>query len=240
MREGILKAVFGAAAAVAFTVTVAPAPNAVAITSIEAIEQTIAEQTNAYRQREGLKPLLRDEHLQKAANAYAHFMARTGQYGHKVDGQTPALRVSQVGYDHCIVRENIAFVEFPGNATAKEIAVRLLSGWIRSTGHRKNLKARYVTGLGIGVARSNAKGLPRGVRRYYAVQVFAKPIADAFRFAVRNTRGQPVDYTVDGKSFTLPPNTLHKHLQCSPPLIKTTVLGKQRTYKPKSGETIDL
>jgi len=240
MREGILNAVFGAAAAVAFTVTVAPTPNAVAITSIEAIEQTIAEQTNAYRQREGLEPLLRDEHLQKAANAYAHFMARTGEYGHKVDGQTPAQRVGQAGYDHCIVRENIAFVEFPGNPTAKEIADRLLSGWISSAGHRKNLKARYVTGLGIGVASSDAKGLPRGVWRYYAVQVFAKPIADAFRFAVRNTRGQPVDYTVDGKSFTLPPSTTHKHLQCSPPLIKTTVLGEQRTYKPKSGEMIDL
>ena len=240
MREGILKAVFGAAAAVALTVTVAQAPNAVANTSIEAIEHTIAEQTNAYRQREGLRPLLRDERLQEAASAYAHFMARTGQYGHKVDGKTPAQRVGQAGYDHCIVRENIAFVEFPGNPTAKEIAARLLSGWISSAGHRKNLKARFVTGLGIGVARSNVQGLPRGAWRYYAVQVFAKPIADAFRFAVRNTRGQPVEYTVDSKSFTLPPNTTHKHLQCSPPLIKTKVLDEQRTYKPKSGQTIDL
>lgn len=215
-------------------------PSAGAGTSIEAIEQAVAEQTNAYRQREKLKPLAHDDRLHETARRFAGYMAKTGQYGHKVDGRTPAQRTRLAGYEHCIVRENIGYLELSGEPSAETLADRLLSGWIGSEGHRRNLKAANVTGLGIGVASSKKADSPQTRRRYYAVQLFARPLADAVRFSVRNTRPQTINYTIDGEDFALPPNTLHKHLRCNQPLLEATVLGETRTYRPGSGETIEI
>lgn len=215
-------------------------PSAGASSSVEAVEQAIAEQTNAYRRREKLQPLALDNRLQETARRFANVMAKTGEFGHKVDGRTPAQRVRRTGYEHCIVRENIGFLELPGDTSAEAIARRLVSGWIASPGHRRNLEAANVTELGIGVAVSNRGGNSHARRRYYAVQLFARPMTDAFRFSVRNGRAQTINYTIDGKSFALPPNTVHKHLRCKPPLLEASVLGQTRTYRPRSGETIDI
>lgn len=237
VRTSILIRVTGA---VGFSYAFVMLPSAGASPSVEAVEKAIAEQTNAYRQREQLKPLARDNRLHETARRFANYMAETAQFGHKVDGRTPAQRVRQAGYEHCIVRENIGFLELASDTSAETIADRLLSGWIASDGHRRNLKAANVTGLGIGVSGSDSEGNPKGQRRYYAVQLFARPLADAFRFSVRNGRAQTINYTVDGKNFALPPNTVHKHLRCSKPLIEATVRGEARTFRPGSGETVEI
>lgn len=237
VRTSILIRVTGA---IGFSYAFVMFAGAAASSSMEAVEQAVAEQTNAYRQHEELKPLAKDHRLHETARRFAKFMAKTGQFGHKVDGRTPAQRVRLAGYEHCIVRENIGFLELPSDTSAEAIAGRLLSGWIASEGHRRNLKAANVTGLGIGVADSDRGGNPNAGRRYYAVQLFARPLADAFRFSVRNGRVQTINYTLDGKNFALRPNTVHKHLRCNPPQLEVTVLGETRTYRPGSGDTVDI
>lgn len=240
MRDFSATVLIGIIGAVGFAFLLVALPSASPILTFAAVEQAIAEETNAYRQRRKLKPLVLENRLQQTARVYAHTMATTRQFGHEVDGRTPAQRVRLAGYKHCIVRENIGYLELPGDRSAKEIAGRVLSGWIASDGHRKNLEASNVTGIGIGVAGSEGGDEPKAARRYYAVQLLAKPLAEAFRFSVRNTRAQTIKYTVDGKQFALPPNTLHKHLRCTQPLIEARVLGEKRLYKPGTGETIDL
>jgi uncharacterized protein YkwD len=208
--------------------------------STNAIEELIAVKINAYRKQEGVAPIVPEERLQAAARSLASFMARTGTYGHEANGLTPAQRVSQAGYEVCIVRENIARLELSRVPPAADIAGRLVSGWIGSKGHRNNLMAEHVTQFGVGVAAATVDDLPTSRYRYYAVQVFARPMTEAYRFTVRNTQAETVSYTVDGKYFDLPPNSLREHLQCTRPVLEATAGGERRVYKPRSGATIDL
>ncbi len=240
MRDFSAAVLIRNAGALGFAFILLALPSASQNHPFEKVEHAIAAETNAYRQRRNLEPLVLDNRLQRTARAYARAMATTSQLGHNVDGRTPAQRVRLAGYKHCIIRENIGFWELPWDGSAKDIASRALSGWIASEGHRKNLEASNVTGIGIGVSGSEGGDKPEAARRYYAVQLLAKPLADALRFSVRNTQSQTIEYTVDGKHFTLPPHTLHKHRRCTQPLIEATVLGEKRIYTPRSGEMIDL
>ena len=228
------------AAAMAISVACAPVQNATASTLLEAIEQEIAQRTNAYRNLQGIATLSQNERLHKAARSFAEFMARTGEYGHRVDGKSPSQRAKKAEYEPCTTRENIGFIELTSSPSAEDVAARLMAGWLGSPGHRKNLEAKDISHLGIGVARVAPKNLSDHPKRFYAVQLMATRRDQAYRFSVRNTQRQMVKYSVDGKSFDLPPNTTHRHLQCTPPLIKTTADGELHTYRPKSGEMIEF
>jgi len=70
--------------------------------------------------------------------------------------------VIATGYSFRHLAENIAWVE-----TYEEepyVAHRIIRGWMRSSGHRRNILDRKLTELGVGVAQSG--------NRRYAVQVF--------------------------------------------------------------------
>ena len=221
-------------------VTWAPGQTTAADTLLAGIEQKIAEQTNRYRDRHGLTPLSEDVRLHKSARRFADFMAGTGRYGHRADGNTPSQRVQHAEYEPCTVRENIGLLELAGLPSAEDIAARLMAGWLGSTGHRRNIEAKDITQIGIGLA-SVAENTPAGKPKHiYAVQLMAMPRDQAYRFSVRNTRGQTVRYTIDDQSFDLPPNTTHTHLRCIQPLIKATLGGEMRAYSPTSGEVIEF
>ncbi|MGD9670709.1 MAG: CAP domain-containing protein [Hyphomicrobiaceae bacterium] len=240
MRETSRKVTWFIAAALTIFAAYVQVQLAAATTLTNAIEQEVAQRTNAYRIRQGIAALSQNEQLHNAARSFAEFMARTGEYGHRIDGKTPSQRVKEAEYQPCTVRENIGFLELGSRSSPENVAARLMAGWIASPGHRKNLDAKDITQFGIGVARIS-RTAPIGQReRFYAVQLMASPREQAYRFSVRNSQQQIVKYTVDGKSFDLPPNTTHTHLQCTPPLIETTSDGQLHTYNPKSGEMIEF
>lgn len=222
-------------------VTWAPGQTTAADALLDSVGQKkISEQMNQYRERHGLTPLSKDARLHKAARRFADFMAGTGRYGHRADGKTPSQRVQHAEYAPCTVRENIGLLELAGPPSADDIAARLMAGWLGSTGHRKNIEAKDIAQIGIGLA-SVAENTPtRKPKHIYAVQLMAMPRDQAYRFSVRNTRGQTVKYTIDDQSFDLPPNTTHTHLRCTQPLIKATLGGEMRAYNLKSGEVIEF
>src|SRR5438270_9327440 len=80
-------------------------PCAVAAQATQA-NDLIFQTTNAFRQDEKIAVLSWNPQLAAAAQAFAEFMARTGRYGHDVDGRQPSQRAEQHGYRYCIVDEN--------------------------------------------------------------------------------------------------------------------------------------
>ncbi len=92
------------------------------------VQQAIIDQTNEFRQSNGLASVQPDEHLTQAANDFAEFKARTGKYGHRADGATPAQRAEAAGYDYCVVRENIAYRTNSGEVTADSLIEVFVEG----------------------------------------------------------------------------------------------------------------
>ena len=111
---------------------------------------------NSIRAQFRLAPLQLHPALQKAALEQAQLMARTGKMAHKVKwGQGFSDRLKRVGY-RGLAAENIA----RGQPTLG----RVLSGWLKSPGHRRNMlhpRMRY-----FGLAASNGGG-----RKYWAMVI---------------------------------------------------------------------
>jgi uncharacterized protein YkwD len=100
----------------------------------------------------------------QAAQLHAEQMARVGRLDHVLGDAPhprPEDRLAAVQYRWQAWAENVAF----GQRTADEV----VSGWMRSPGHRANIMHGTVTEMGAGYAR-DASGRP------YWVQVFGKPI----------------------------------------------------------------
>jgi uncharacterized protein YkwD len=69
-----------------------------------------------------------------------------------------------------MVSENIAYqFRSRGFASPAELGHVFVEGWKGSPGHRTNLRDREATEIGVAVAQSAR------TKRYYAVQVFARP-----------------------------------------------------------------
>jgi uncharacterized protein YkwD len=91
---------------------------------------------NAVRRKHLLPVFAMDPALQKAAQAHADLMGRTGQYGHEFGPKTKfPVRLASAGFDGS-AGENIGV----GYGSVDEA----VQGWLDSPGHRKNmLKRRY-------------------------------------------------------------------------------------------------
>lgn len=149
---------------------------------ITAVQEAIVDQTNEFRRSNQLEAVQRDEHLMQAAKKFAEFMARTGKYGHRANGMTPAQRAEAAGYDYCVVRENIAYRTNTGDVTADSLIEVFVQGWIDSPPHRENMLADYATQTGVAVATTDDV-------TYYAVQMFGRPKSAAFRLKLTNESG---------------------------------------------------
>lgn len=138
------------------------------------LKETIAgifERTNAFRKEEQFSPLTQSEILQKTAQEFADYMARTGKYGHEADDRTPVDRVKANKYEFCYVGENIA-MQFRSDGFATGPLVKaFFQGWKNSPPHRENMLHPDVTETGIGIAQSSETGA------FFAVQLVGRPLS---------------------------------------------------------------
>ena len=144
--------------------------------NLSQVEKLIVAKTNEFRQEQGRAAVKTNPQLTETVREFAAFMARTDKYGHEADGKQPADRASEHKYDYCVIAENIAYeYSSEGFATA-DLAARLVEGWKKSPGHRKNMLDPDVTETGMAVAHREKSG------KYYAVEMFGRPRSAAIEF----------------------------------------------------------
>jgi len=125
---------------------------------------------NDIRARFGLKPLALDQALNRVARLQALDMAWADNVSHHGLGRTSlGWRVTQSGFKWWVVAENVA----AGQPTPEAV----MSAWMHSPGHRRNILDPRLTHLGVGcvdrfdspyfrfwaciLARARAAGRPR-------------------------------------------------------------------------------
>jgi uncharacterized protein YkwD len=133
------------------TAGVATAPPADAATGTAS---AVFDLTNAQRTKAGLKPLISDAALDKAAQAWAQQLAKTCTFTHSTSAWRSS-RTSSAGW--AATGENIA----AGYTTAASV----VAGWMASAGHKKNILDTRYTGVGIGYAKGTCYSA-------YWVQIF--------------------------------------------------------------------
>ena len=99
--------------------------------------------TNAHRLTLGLAPLAPSATLNKAAEWKAAHMANFGYFSHDDPNRTWDQRIRDCGYTYG-AGENIAY----GYRTPQEV----VSGWLNSDGHRRNIENANYLVLGVGAA----------------------------------------------------------------------------------------
>ncbi|MEO7770580.1 MAG: CAP domain-containing protein [Gemmatimonadaceae bacterium] len=123
----------------------------------------IVVRTNAERARLGLPALARNAALMSAAQLQANQMAALNSMAHECPGAaypTMDARLDAVGYRRGAAGENVA-EGYPS-------ALAVVTGWMKSPGHRENIVDTRFSEMGAGVA-------PGRNGRLYYVQVFAHP-----------------------------------------------------------------
>lgn len=120
--------------------------------------------SNEERKAEGVPQLSLNPLVMRAAQLKAEDMAKEAYYAHvSPDGETPMHWLDQVGYKYQYVGENLT-----ANIMDEESVV---SAWMGSPGHRRNLLDPKFTHVGIGVAEGTYKGKPA----LFVVQMLATP-----------------------------------------------------------------
>jgi uncharacterized protein YkwD len=132
---------------------------------------TVLSAVNAARAKAGCQPLRLNAKLTAAAKAHARAMAEQNFFGHAgKDGSKFSSRIKRQGYSYRTAAENIA----AGHRTARQV----VSGWLKSAGHRRNILNCRMTETGIAMVYQSddrpIRGNPAALR-YYWVQVFAAP-----------------------------------------------------------------
>lgn len=120
------------------------------------IAQRVLELSNAERSRAGAPALSLHPQLMAAAQHHTNLMAQHNQMTHQLPGE-PGLgdRISQAGYRWGGVAENVA----QGQSSPEQV----VSTWMNSPGHRKNLLNPEHQHLGVGYVNN------------FWTQKFAKP-----------------------------------------------------------------
>jgi uncharacterized protein YkwD len=123
------------------------------------VHAALAE-VNAFRRSHGLKPLVLDQRLLRAAVMHANYQASRGAIGHRGAGGSKAEdRAERVGYRPILAAENVA----SGHKSFSEA----LRGWQGSAPHRRNLLLPDAEAAGIAVSY-------RGGRAYYTLVLGAE------------------------------------------------------------------
>ena len=111
--------------------------------------------TNGARAEEGRAALICDADLAAVARAHSADMCARDYFDHtNLDGESPGDRVSNAGFSHRGIGENIA----AGNDTAAATHTQ----WMNSSGHRRNILDANYTRIGVGYANC-----PGGYRHYW-------------------------------------------------------------------------
>lgn len=137
MMAGLLMAVWGNQAAAQTCVT---PPN------VNVLASEIAAGLNANRRANGVSELRFNRRLGRAAMAHACDMLVNDFFDHRgSDGSNSQARVQAAGYRDCIVAENIAW----GYPRSEQI----ISGWMNSPGHRRNMLHPRIEEYGVGITQ---------------------------------------------------------------------------------------
>ncbi|MCT7377023.1 CAP domain-containing protein [Chelativorans salis] len=134
------------------------------INDLESLRRTALSLVNEERAREGLPSLRMSAPLNAAAQAHAEDMARRNFYAHRSPerrGVGDRYRASGGGLWN-IIAENITRC-IACRSPAEQLH-EFHAGWMRSSGHRRNILDPRVRSFGFGIA--SAEG------RLYAVQTF--------------------------------------------------------------------
>ncbi|MCC7419183.1 MAG: CAP domain-containing protein [Planctomycetaceae bacterium] len=186
----------------------------------------IVAQTNEFRRGEKLASVDVNETIQKTAQKFADYMARTDRYGHTADDRQPAERAAAQGYEYCLISENIAYQFRTTGFDTADLASRFVEGWKNSPGHRANMLQKHVTETGVAIAQSEKTGA------YYAVQMFGRPKSEMIEFRVANPTGEAAVYRVGDQTYDLPPRVVRTHQVCQPADV-TLVEDAGEGKKPK-------
>jgi uncharacterized protein YkwD len=127
---------------------------------LSSAEQQLLDLTNQERKKEKLPLLQPNAVLFATARGHAANMAKQGKMVHMLDGKDVYQRLDKAGYDWQIAGENLGQTK---NATLEEV----LTGWMKSPGHRKNILNKKFREIGIGRVQGDNE------RVYFAV-VFGK------------------------------------------------------------------
>ncbi len=128
----------------------------------------VIQLSNDERAREGLPALSEHPLLKKAAQAKLRDMFQKQYFDHiSPEGKAPADVIEAAGYAYVIVGENLAEGDFADDRD-------LVTGWMNSEGHRKNIMHAKYTQIGVAVER----GMYQGRMVWMAVQEFGKPLTD--------------------------------------------------------------
>ncbi len=123
-----------------------------------AMEKSIHQQINQYRQARKLPPLTLDARISEQAKIHSQNMA-SGKvpFSHQgFDERVSAIR-RQLSYR--AAAENVAFNQGYSNPSKQAV-----DGWIKSNGHRVNIEGQYNL-TGVGVVKNAKNG-------YYFTQLF--------------------------------------------------------------------
>jgi uncharacterized protein YkwD len=109
-------------------------------------EKALAE-INAFRTKNGRKPVVLDARLSQAAAVQSKAQAGRSRIGHDgSDGSKPMQRAERAGFHAKLASENVA-------AGQKSFSDAMRS-WEESSGHRENLLRPEVTAIGVAMAKN--------------------------------------------------------------------------------------
>ncbi len=102
----------------------------------------IAAMINEQRAANGLGPITEDARLSQASRSHAQDMVVNNYFSHRgLNGSDLSTRTRAVGYN-CVAAENIAW----GQSSEAEV----MTAWMTSPGHRRNILLRDAQQFGIG------------------------------------------------------------------------------------------
>lgn len=135
---------------VATSMAATPAAHSAKATPVvKSVEARVLKLTNIERKKRGCKPLKTNKNLRKAARKHSKKMARANKMSHQLPGEkTLGKRITAAGYKNWrMVGENVAY----GYPSAKSV----VTAWMNSPGHRRNILNCSYRHLGVGVVNSN-------------------------------------------------------------------------------------
>jgi hypothetical protein len=126
------------------------------------LERELLTLTNQQRISNGLEALIPDDALRSIARDHSNGMARQGFISHEQPSGDLKTRMDRAGYRYEMARENVA------SAGTLALAQSMLIG---SAPHKRNILAKDVTRVGIGIVRYEE---PYD-RHLYITEIFAGP-----------------------------------------------------------------
>ena len=135
---------------------------------IQQFKDHVFELVNQERVKANMQPLKYNPLLEQAAQNHSNDMNMRNFYSHtSLDGKTPINRIKATGY----LNNNRSYRAAENIALGHHSPKQVMGGWMRSTGHRKNILNPELKEIGIGVTKNKNRN---GYSGYYWVQNFGK------------------------------------------------------------------